>query len=77
MEESLKTLLSDLFALAPQQIGDDFAMKDNEQWDSLKHMELISALEDRFQVEFDFEEIVKMQDLGSIKTILEVKATAA
>jgi len=73
MEESLRTLLAEVFSISPQDIQMDFAMRNHEQWDSLKHMELIDALEKGFQVEFDFDEIVRMQDLSSIKAVLTSK----
>jgi acyl carrier protein len=45
-------------------------MKDVETWDSLKHMELIVCIEQTFCVELTFDEIVKMQNVGEIKRIL-------
>lgn len=63
--------------MTPESFSEHFAMQDHEQWDSLKHMELISALEDGFQVEFDFDEIIRMQDLDTIQRVLEGKTVAA
>lgn len=76
MEESLRVLLAGVFNISPQEIQPDFAMRNYEQWDSLKHMELIEALEKGFDVEFDFDEIVRMQDLNSIKSVLTSRELA-
>ena len=73
MEESLRVLLAEVFNISPQEIQSDFAMRNYEQWDSLKHMELIEALEKRFEVEFDFDEIVRMMDLSTIQAVLTSK----
>ena len=45
-------------------------MKDVEAWDSLKHMELIVALETALEVQLTFEEIVAMQSVREIKRVL-------
>ncbi len=76
MEEFLRVLLAQIFDLSPQEIQPDFAMRDYEQWDSLKHMELIDAIEKGFEVKFDFDEIVRMQNLGSIQAVLRSKEIA-
>ena len=76
MEEFLRVLLAQIFYLSPQEIQPDFAMRDYEQWDSLKHMELIDAIEKGFEVKFDFDEIVRMQNLGSIQAVLRSKEIA-
>ncbi|GAA0373724.1 acyl carrier protein [Paenibacillus motobuensis] len=41
-----------------------------EQWDSLKHLELILALEEEFQVRFTAEQAVNIHSLEDIVTIL-------
>jgi len=48
-------------------------MSEVETWDSLQHMNLIASLEQGFEVEFTFEEIVAMQSVGEIKRILASK----
>ena len=48
-------------------------MKDLDVWDSLKHMELIAALERQFDVQLTFDEIVAMRSAGDIKRVLSNK----
>ena len=48
-------------------------MKDLDVWDSLKHMELIAALEQQFDVQLTFDEIVAMRSAGDIKRVLSNK----
>ncbi len=47
-----------------------------EQWDSLKHMSLVIALEEEFGVQFDEEEIVKMLSFPLIKETLSSKGVS-
>jgi len=44
-----------------------------ENWDSLKHMNLIVALEEEFEIEFDDEEIVDSMNYALIVIILKSK----
>ena len=71
MEEKVEGLLAKLLEMPVTAINDEFAMKDVEVWDSLKHMELIVSVEQSFNVELTFEEIIAMQNVREIKRVLE------
>jgi len=66
----VEDVLAEVLQLRPAEITDDLTMKDVESWDSLKHMELIVALETAFSVQLTFEEIVAMQSVREIKRVL-------
>lgn len=44
-----------------------------ENWDSLRHMNLVVALEEEFGVEFDEDDIVEMLSLDAIMKVIESK----
>lgn len=44
-----------------------------EKWDSLNHLNLIVALEDAFDVEFDPEEIGQMKNFSAVRDMLNSK----
>jgi acyl carrier protein len=46
--------------------GDPVRRDDQPDWDSLKHIELVFALEDALGVRFDADEIGELTDVGSI-----------
>ena len=48
-------------------------MNDVDTWDSLIHMELIAAVESRFELQLNFDEIVAMKTVGEIKRVLTEK----
>lgn len=60
MKERVKAVMSQVFGLRPEDISDSSSPETIDQWDSLKHMQLIMALEDEFEVEFPDEAIPKM-----------------
>lgn len=73
MEQELKTLLAEVFKIKEEEISDTLTMDETDVWDSLKHMELVVAIEHTFATELTFEEIVAMQTVQDIKQILQAK----
>ena len=71
MDVTIDTLLANLLQIPAAGITEDLAMKDDDAWDSLKHMELIASLEQNFGIELSFEEIVAMQNVREIKRVLK------
>ena len=73
MEKKLQELMIELFRMKQSEISDSLTMEDIDVWDSLKHMELIVALENQFGIDLTFEEIVTMKSVKDIKHILNNK----
>ena len=57
MENEIRRVMSDVFGIAPEEIGPDASPATIENWDSLKHMQLILALEEELGVVFSDEQI--------------------
>lgn len=70
-------MIAEVLQVPAAGITDDLAMQDVEAWDSLKHMELVVALETAFDVQLTFDEIVAMQSVGEIKRVLAGRSVAA
>ena len=75
--KNLEQLLAELLQIPVTKVMADLAMKDLDVWDSLKHMEVIAALEQQFELQFSFDEIVSMRSVGDIKRVLSNKGVAA
>lgn len=73
MNTRLNQIISSTLHIPMENINDQLSMSDVETWDSLQHMSLIASLEQVFEVEFTFEEIVLMQNVAEIKRVLESK----
>ena len=76
MNETLKNLLADVLQIPAASINGELTMKDVDSWDSLKHMELITSIEQSYKIELTFEEIVTMQSVAAIKRVLEARGAA-
>jgi acyl carrier protein len=74
---NLEELLAELLQIPVTKVTAELAMKDLDAWDSLKHMELIATLEQQFDLQLSFDEIVSMRSVGDIKRVLSNKGVAA
>ncbi len=55
------------------QVTDASTFEDVPAWDSVAHVNLISALEERFGVSFSVGEIVELNSIGAIRETLARK----
>ena len=70
MDDRIRDVLSAVFRLAPAAIGEDLSSDSLEAWDSLKHMQVVVALEQEFGVEFEDEEIPRLLSFRGIRDTL-------
>jgi acyl carrier protein len=70
MDERIRDVLSAVFRLAPAAIGEDLSSDSLDAWDSLKHMQVVVALEQEFGVEFEDEEIPRLLSFRGIRDTL-------
>lgn len=55
------------------QINESVCAEDIENWDSLHHVTLLSTLEKEFHIKFDIDEIITMENVGDMFTIIKNK----
>ena len=73
LSERIKKVMSAVFEIPVEQIKDDSSPDIIDSWDSLKHMNLVVALEEEFKTEFTEDEILEMMNYALIKSILMEK----
>ena len=69
-EEKLKQVLADIFNIEVKTVGDTTSVDTVKEWDSLKHLNLILALEQEFSITFTVEQTVEILNYPLIKAIL-------
>ena len=74
--DHVRQVASDIFAVPVVNIGADSSADTIEAWDSMQHLNLVLAIEEKFDVHFSPEEIERMRNLGIIAAILETKTSA-
>ena len=70
MEQKLREIMAELFRIQQDEITDSLTIKNTDVWDSLKHMELITSIEQTMGIELTFDEIIGMQTYEDIKHVL-------
>jgi acyl carrier protein len=60
MNEKVKSIMAKVFRTGIENITDDLNQKDVTFWDSLRHLNLIVELEEKFEISFEPEEIAEM-----------------
>ncbi|MBC7430410.1 MAG: acyl carrier protein [Bacteriovorax sp.] len=76
MEHSLAKLqkiFSDILEINPEQVTERSTMDNLDEWDSMKHLELVMSIESEFNVSFEVHEIVELNTVEKIIEILEEK----
>ena len=69
MQEA-KRLLADALRIDLSRIGDETAMRDLPQWDSLAHMELIVLVEEHLRATLSMDEIMEMTSVSGLARVL-------
>ena len=58
--------MGDIFNINVDLINNNSSMDNIENWDSLKHMNLLVSLEEEFDIEFDVEDIERLASFQAI-----------
>jgi acyl carrier protein len=67
MQAKVLNVVSEVLGVPVDDLTDDSSPESIESWDSLKHMNLVLALEEEFGIRFSDEQIVAMLSVRSIK----------
>lgn len=74
--DDIKEILGLVLELEPGQVDIDLNSKRGDAWDSLAHLNLILALEEKYGIEFTPEELEEMITVGDIIKVVEKKLTS-
>ena len=70
MEKKIKQIMSQVFNIDAQEITEDSTQDTIDNWDSLRHMSLVMALEEEFGLELDENQIIEMMSFKLIINVL-------
>lgn len=69
-ENKIKSVFSEVIGIDESEVNDSIAYNSCESWDSLVHLELVNALEEAFNVEFEMDDIIVMETFKKVKEIV-------
>jgi len=70
-EDKLKQVLADVFGINVKTIDDTTSVDTVVEWDSLRHLNLVLALEQQFNIVLSGEQTVQILSYPLIKIVLE------
>ncbi len=70
LAEQVREVVSDLFNVTVNLVSAESNPDTIEAWDSMQHLNLVLALEQRFDIQLAPEEIEQMTDVGKIEQIV-------
>jgi len=73
IEDRIKNIMSVVFQISVDEIKEELSPDTIDTWDSLKHMNLIVALEEEFEVQFSDNEITDLSNYSLILSTLKRK----
>jgi acyl carrier protein len=74
--EQVRSIASDLFGIPADQISTGSSPENIDTWDSVQHLNLVLALEEKFSLQLSPEEIEQMKNVGDIAKLVEGKLQA-
>ncbi len=71
----LNEIFQDVFDNEELVVTEETSANDVEDWDSLRHITLISAIEKAFGIKFAMKDILEMENVGAMADIIAERAT--
>ena len=73
MEEQLKSLFANILNIEKNKIKNDLKIGDIASWDSLGHLNLITGIEEEFNIFFSNDEILELNSFEKFHDLLITK----
>jgi acyl carrier protein len=77
MNAELTTLVADVMGIDEKDVTDSLSREEEERWDSLTHLRLVTAVEEAFSIRFSMDEIENIATLKDVDELVASKSGAA
>jgi acyl carrier protein len=75
--EQVRNVASDIFRVPADKITAESSPETIESWDSMQHLNLVLAVEEKFGVQLEPEDIEQMKSVGAVAELVERLQSAA
>jgi acyl carrier protein len=69
--DQVRGIASDIFSVPLDKITADSSPETVENWDSMQHLNLVLAVEEKFDVQLDPEQIERMKNIGAVAAMVD------
>jgi len=71
MRQKIQEILGELFEIPVNDVDESVEMASTPGWDSMRHLEIVSAIEHTFNIVLEIEEILEIKSFLKIFEIFE------
>ena len=75
--EQVRSIASDIFGVPAEKITAESSPETIENWDSMQHLNLVLAVEEKFGVQLEPEDIEQMKNVGAVAKVVEKLQSAS
>ena len=75
MDSRIVQIVAFVLEISVEEVNEELSPHTIEAWDSLKHMNMVLALEDEFEIRFEDEEIIELANYRLIEEVVLKKIT--
>jgi acyl carrier protein len=69
--DQVRGIASDIFGVPTDRITAESSPETIENWDSMQHLNLVLAIEEKFGVQLEPEDIEQMKNIGAVAALVE------
>ena len=74
VRDRIKNVISAVLSVPVEELSDDHAADELPEWDSLRHIELMLAIETEFELQIPSEVMLELTSIGAIDAYLRTHA---
>lgn len=75
MIQRLRSLIAEMLDMPETDIAEDTSRAATETWDSLNHLQLVTALESEFQIKLTMQEIADVSTVGDLQRLIASRSS--
>lgn len=75
--DQVRSIASDIFGIPADKVTAESSPETIENWDSMQHLNLVLAIEEKFAVQLEPEDIEQMKNIGAVAALVEKLQSAA
>ena len=75
MTEPLADVIGSVLGVSPESLSDDSTIENVQEWDSLRQLSILLALESAYGITISTDEAVDMNSIAAIKAVLAKHGT--
>lgn len=73
MDDQVRRIVADVLAIDEGRVTQDLGPSTADNWDSMNHLRIVTAIEEEFGISFSMEEVQAIDTLGALQKLVADK----